>query len=331
MIAYYGTKYAEHTPFLPSQIHTSVSNLKTDRDVPSSGLNFLLITNVLKEQGFGCLIYNNSSYRSTLIADDFYRIFTCYIESGLPFIVGITSVTHPFGHAVVGIGEEYIDRSEIDTAAPSSLLTPTGGVTPPQYRHWNDVRRKFVFNDDNLPPYSIVELTNPCPQHSYANPVILNIMVPLPRKVYMDAPRAMEVSENIAGVALGIPSGYVLRTFLVSVDAYLNHISRDGFISEDLKIFIMTNVRCPKFIWITEIASRDAFISDEVEGLIILDATEPVQNIGSISPTTALSTLLLATFRDQFNYYSLKSRNIQKISLPLQFRCTTFRNLKQSL
>ncbi|MBD5583627.1 MAG: hypothetical protein HDQ88_00885 [Clostridia bacterium] len=322
IMEYYGCKYVDYIPILPSIIHKCIERNKYERDVPSSGLDITFISSVLKARGFGCMIYSNSQASQYDRPDmSFYRIFSCYVESGIPFITSIMDEENGFYHAVVCVGEEHKLRSEVDKIK-ATYISYDIEVDDSGYYHWGDLERRFVFNDDNSSPYSIGSFNNPNPNDRSIFPIIDSIIVPLHKKIYMDAPRALEISELIVAEILEVPAEYVIRTILVSTNSYLNHISSDPVLKRAFKDLLIGVMRFPKFLWVTEIASKEKFRKDRVEGLLLLDATETMKENPDLSVN-------FAYFGNFLMYFDVEEQIIKEINLTLQFEMTTYRNLQK--
>lgn len=314
-LEYFGNKYPEYTPVLPSKIHQLLDSQMHQRHIPSDGLNYANISYVLKACGFGCKVYS-LGFDSTpgFDADDFYRIFSTYVESGVPMVAAVSGTD--LGHAVVSIGQEKMDKSAI-SSAKRNKFDRSGKF----FRLWNDVKRSYVFNDDNVGAYALCSYDCPTPQYADRSPFISNLIVPLNNKLYLDAPRAIEWSIALCDdILFKLPDNMTLRTYLASGRTYRNAMMKDQNIADIVKMVVTQNVLMPKFVWVTEIASEDAFCRNEVEGLILLDATEPMK-LGVGCP-------LMAVFDQNFKFFSFKSSEFKEFLLPLQFKATAFDNLK---
>lgn len=318
IMEYFGNKYPEYNPILPSQIHEILDKKAHERHVPSHGLTYFDISYVLKNRGFGTMNYN--IYRDDLsVQDDTYknfkRTFSTYLESGIPLGVAITAIpgaNPPFGHAVVCVGRKKIDRTLISTA-------PIESTNGRSYRRWADVPVEFVFNDDNVGAYQLTGFDDPAPQYKRNDIYISNIIVPLYNRIYIDATRATFLSEDFCTRSFPLPDDVVFRTFLASGNTYMNYIMSDPVLSDKYKSVLFRLVRLPKFIWVTEISTEGKFVSEEVEGVIILDATEPYK-IGVVYP-------LLAAYKNENYFYDYKSDKYLKNSISLQFESKSFNNL----
>lgn len=328
LVEYYGNKYPEYSPVLPSRVHDILKEIKFDRDVPSDGLNFYDVSKVLKSIGFGCktygLTFGPSGKVSAESKEYLHRMMAVYIESGIPFVVALNGVDmdgENFGHAVVCVGEGKQPRNTIKSATPSSLIPAVTGVKNHQYYHWADVRRSFVFNDDNTSDYAMVAYDDPCSQYGNNSGVIVNIIVPLYRKIYLDADSALTLAEVQCNNILNVSDNAVLRTYLVSANSYIDSVARDPKLDTMWKKFLIEKFCYPHFIWVTEISSAEEFEKDILSGLVLLDATEPLAD-------TETTSVILSIYDGKMNYYDWDTQTIQEISLSLPFEKTTYRNLR---
>ena len=76
LMEYYGNKYPEYSPVLPSKILNILKQNVVERQLPSSGLSVESMSYLLKECGFGPKLYSREEF-----AADFNQLLSCYIES----------------------------------------------------------------------------------------------------------------------------------------------------------------------------------------------------------------------------------------------------------
>ena len=65
LMEYFGNKYPEYRPVLPSDIIKTLKQVSSERQVPSKGLNIQQMSFALKEYGFGTRIYSRHQYGSS--------------------------------------------------------------------------------------------------------------------------------------------------------------------------------------------------------------------------------------------------------------------------
>lgn len=316
-LEYFGNKYPEYKPILPSKIHQILDSQMHQRHIPSYGLNYVNISYLLKSCGFGCKIYSRAvGALPGFSISEFYRIFSTYVESGVPMVVAVSGTG--LGHAVVSIGQEITAKSMIKTASVNKF-----DRSGKSYTMWNDVMRNFVFNDDNVEAYALNSYYCPTPQFlsTTCSPYISSLIVPLYNKLYLDAPRAIEWSIALCDdILFTLPDNIILRTFLASGRSYRDALMRDSSVPSEVKLAMTQFVSLPKFVWVTEIATYDSFVNNEVDGLILLDATEPMK-LGVGCP-------LMAVFDKIFKFFSFKVSEFKELLLTLQFKASSFDNLR---
>lgn len=295
LMEYYGNKYPEYSPVLPSQILNILKQNIVERQLPSSGLSVESMSYLLKECGFGPKLYSREEF-----GVDFNSLLSCSIESGIPVIVALDnaeavkkgSVKRLIGHAVLCIGHEIIDGNSIKGTSfvEYSLKKGNGKL---KVRDWDNIPKKFIFVDDNFPVYQSESLDEPTrryldiPEQEYPNRAskekadkewssckISHFIVPLYKKIYLEAYVAKTfVKELLISHFFEYADGreVCLRTFLCSARSYRKYIMFSNM-PQNLKALIMSK-SFPKFVWITEV-SDESIPSGEAKGLIILDATE---------------------------------------------------------
>lgn len=317
IMEYFGNKYPEYSPILPSEIHKRLDGTAFERHIPSCGLKYSDISFILKSCGFGCKVYSlqNRSFKIPGFSQqEFHSIMSCYVESGIPMVAAVNG--NNLGHAIVCVGQENIDRAKIDTVKDRTFAR--SGRT---FKFWSDVERKYVFNDDNTHAYSINDYSCPTPQYSHKKPYISSLIVPLNKKIYLDAPTAIHHSQLLCDSYFShLPDDIVLRTLLTTGRSYKNSLMIDLNLTNEIKTFIMQYITLPKFIWVTEIAGLDSFKKNIVNGIILMDATEPMKY------STAYP-ILVCVDKDLY-FFDKKAHSFKKYSLPLSFSSTSFNNLK---
>ena len=266
---YYGHKYPNHKPICPSEILKAMRPTAQQRQLPSGGLTFEQISVGLCSFGFSTQIYNlyrfdevNNRYD---ILPEMKEVLACYIESGFPIALCLQSST--IGHAVVCVG-----RSSRSPAIPLE----TDVVFGLTYHSWNKSIDEIVLNDDNVSPYQKTRIAYPTTYYGdkeWDKVLLMQFMVPLPSKVYMDASIAVPLSKYVA-TTMKSTDNCTIRTFLASSRSFREHIASSKLLGNENKI-ILLDMNLPRFVWVTEIASTDDFSNKVADGLIILDATEP--------------------------------------------------------
>ncbi|WP_407524620.1 papain-like cysteine protease family protein [Lacibacter sp. MH-610] len=265
LMEYFGHKYAEYKPVLPLTIINKLNEYSDKRMLPSSGLTPEQISFVLKDFGFGTLIYTKEDDKA-----NFFPNLSVYIESGFPVIVAIESNKHEYGHAILMIGRKSISNSML-VSALNGKKTP---LIP-----FSSIVKEYVVQDDNLYPYSIIPLNSPGKNYhidsGFKSFKIKAFVVPLYKKMYMDVQTARTFFEKIFideeyGIRTTIP--HIFRMYMASSRSFKEHIGKQANMDPVLKQ-VLLSVAMPRFIWCGEyINNRDA-AKGTVSSLIVLDAT----------------------------------------------------------
>lgn len=271
LMEYFGNRYPDYKPALPSTILNALSHYSKQRMLPSNGLTVEQISYALKEFGFGTYIYS----RDDAYDIEIENLIATYIESGIPLIAALEN--DQIGHAVLIIGHD--NDSEINFKKQKTKELDFTGKTI-NYIDYTDIFKKFVIQDDNLPPYRLIDLSNPA-EHYGANPefagcTIKSIVVPLYKKVYLEADKAKQfVLAIVSDVDFGFNFNerFIFRFFLTSSRSFKHHISQLNDLDGDIKNILVLS-RMPKFVWCGEFYKRNDYKHNKVGGLIVIDATE---------------------------------------------------------
>ena len=269
LMDYFGNKYPEYSPTLPSKIITSLKSLSIQRQLPSNGLTVNQISYALKDFGFGTRIYSSSSYGR----NELFSIIDSYIESGIPIVIGVESEN--LGHAFLCVGKSY---SENDWSKIEKKIIKINNKDVSYYDS-SDLGDKYVIQDDNLFPYELITLDKPgCnyeeeTEENYGYEIDA-IVVPLYPKIYLEVVVAKELALTLlkdSTFGFNFGENFVFRMLLASSRSFKKHIL-DSDIEDDLKFNILS-LKMPKFIWCAEFYTKENY-GKEAKGLIILDATE---------------------------------------------------------
>jgi len=325
IMEYFGNKYPDYKHVLPSKIITTLRNVSNERQLPSHGLQVHQMSYALKEFGFGTKIYSREEY-----GIEFERLLSCYIESGIPLIValdndkyrkspGADTLVKYVGHALLCTGHVHIENYMIDSLlkihSSYSNINNLANNKNIQLFDLDDIQKQFVFIDDNCPIYQKCLLNTPATHYNDISWNICEIsyfIVPLYQKVYLEA---FHAKNFVLGFLIDSPFSLdnnlniTIRTFLTSSRSYKQYVATNELLNEEAKDEILEQ-KMPKFIWVTELSTKELLKTDKVNGLVILDATEPNQ--------FNFKTLLLAFHSNFLVKYTKKERSLEKSPLPLQ-------------
>jgi hypothetical protein len=326
IMEYFSARYPEYRPVLPSQIIKTLNQVSAERQIPSRGLNIQQISFALREFGFGTRIYSRDEYRN-----DFERLLSSYIESGIPLIIAIENRYSGgnIGHALLCVGHEKVTEMQIDGLNPLDISEDTLNRLYKKkdiiIYDYDEVRKKFVFIDDNHPAYQKATLEGPALHYNssdWHSCKITYFIAPLYPKIYLEAFEAKNFVLNFLvfnSVPLIEKSEIVLRFFLTSTRSFKDKVAINKEMQGDLKTLILTTVM-PKFVWVAELSSKDLIKRKLANGLIIIDATE--------ANTLSFKPLILAAYQDNIAYFDANNSNLENNVFPLRNFCIFENNLK---
>jgi hypothetical protein len=325
LMEYFGHKYPEYKPVLPSKIHAILNSVSYQRLLPSKGLEVNQISYALRELGFATRIYSRGEYGA-----DFDNLLSVYIESGIPLVIALDNIRYKksnpndtnvsyIGHAALCIGHELAEDTMLESLMPINTeytyLKEKMDKRNLKIFDYNDLKRKYVFIDDNLPVYQKAYLEKPTIHYndaSWDKCEISHFIAPLYKKNYLEA---FEVKNFIFSFlvddyySIGNNREVVVRTFLASTRSYKHYVALNPNMDNEMK-YLITEEKLPKFIWVTELSTKALITEKKANGLIILDATEP--NLFNNK------ALIIAFYPDIMIKYTEKNRIFEKITLSLR-------------
>ncbi|GAC1314166.1 MAG: hypothetical protein NVSMB24_38480 [Mucilaginibacter sp.] len=305
IIEYFSHKYPEYKPVLPSHINKILNRFSVERLTPSKGLSAAMISYALKELGFGVKMYARKSYGA-----HFDSLLKTYIESGIP-VVGAMSNEQGIGHAFNIIGREIPNDADIDNIQVAEMAVDDTLAISDFY----SMPLKYVFIDDNYPPYQLTTINIPSAYYTDARWQDCEIPIfiaPLYPKIYLEADTARKLANSYVKQykKLGLLNAneVVLKTFLTSSRSYKEYLALKSGMEEDAKDLLLAT-SMPKFIWVTELSDKALLKQQECFGVILIDATEP-QKEGVVA----------SLFENKYLSYDFSKFNIFEIPLqPFNF------------
>lgn len=316
IMEYFGTKYPDYKPTLPSKIIHTLNKVSTERQIPSRGLNIEQMSFALKEFGFGTRIYSIKEYGE----DNFRRLFSTYIESGIPLIVGLDNFhldDGDIGHANICIGHESITKDRLGLIddlpenhdLPETILNDTNSKGL-KISDWDDLNKEFVFIDDNFPSYQKAYFDNPTEHYEPAwhTCKIKHFIVPLYPKIYLEAYEAKNFALKLLTKSPDFTTNgksVLIRFYLASSRSYKDELALNQTFDHEVKNRILETPMA-KFIWVTELTNKQLIKNKMADGLILLDATEA--NINYRKP------LIVAAYEGKYRTIS----NFKGVDISLQ-------------
>ena len=279
LLEYFGNKYPEYKPVLSSAIHKILHKFSYKRLMPTDGLTAEQVTYAVRELGFGAVIYSRSKYPDSIDSVSFDSIISIYIESGIPVIGVLQNGT--IGHAVNIIGREKEPPTKVLSAAPITYQNAEGQKI--NIIDFNKIERRYVLIDDNYPPYQLTTLKAPCqPYYSdsrWHDCTITNIIVPLYPRIYLEAVSARHnFFQYLKNPKIGIldEEPRIIKIFLASSRSYKEYIALNKNLDNKIKALFL-GIAMPKFIWVAEVSKKSSLEKGLCDGIILQDATEPIQ------------------------------------------------------
>ncbi len=295
IMEYFGSKYSEYKPILPSTIHSILRHQGFERQQPSEGLTYENISFVLKKVGLGSKVYDTKAVPSGL---NMKNILADYVESGVPVICDVMCSDDDdkhMSHGVVVIGRtEMKSATDFDKNADwkenERKKDIVGGVKIIDHSYLLD--KLVLVDDEEHYPYSISSFESP---FNYENSVesdskrangnpweIHYAIVPLYVKVYMDNVMARKVLDVVIGQSelfsyyrtlIRPKEALVRRICLTSSRSFKKNLLENSSLEEDVKGYLL-GLAMPKLFWLGEFSSVRDFDQKLVETLVLLDATE---------------------------------------------------------
>lgn len=277
ILRYFGNKYRYYSDMTMGEVFEKVQ-LNFDRKVPSKGLSYEQISNLLTQFGFSTLIRhkNMDSSKSRQYLGEIFA----YIESGLPLI----AVSSSMEHAVCVIGHGPIINKKLNSDQMELYFEKSHDGKPLNALLHSRFIDSVIVNDDNYFPFRTVccnfmEGTSTDNLMSYTTPnytidAFDYFIIPLYEKMHLTYNEVYNRVINLleSGVLKNLPSPLVLRIFITSSNSYKEKVNNYN----NMHIYIKKNIlelNMPKFIWCVELSGIDNYYNNLVDGTIIIDAT----------------------------------------------------------
>ena len=313
IMEYFGSRYSNYRTLLPSEMLELITTTSDVRMLPSYGLTVEQESHVFKNSGLSPKIYYKwlqydgrkyvETYESYLKSPSLEEILHFYVESGIPILInlrekgnkeGINHSITCIGHAIddslnkldeVDFSEE--DHEENQGSQGEILIDKTKNTDYNRLtvlKSWSAVSG-YVIMEDHSTPYQVKKLDNL--KFGNGGEGILyeidSFVVPLYKHVFMAAEDAYKIvidlideSEESISECLykrGKPEikEIVIRLFLTTSRAY-KQFRVTSTCSLNEKVFF-SQVAYPKFIWICEYGTLDAYRNHKAVGEFVIDAT----------------------------------------------------------
>lgn len=145
LIQYYSEKYCEYRVLMPSEILKTLEAASYERVLPSHGADDICMAKVLQAGHFHPRLYRFDEEEG----QDFEDLFYTYVESGIPFILGLPQ------HAVICIGHGSVDfkivHHKLEDISDYDILENKKVY----YVSTARLVDEYIFMDDNQAPYVV--------------------------------------------------------------------------------------------------------------------------------------------------------------------------------
>lgn len=357
LISYYGRKYPEYRTLMPNEILHQIESNHYERVLPANGLQDEYIAKVLLDTHFYPRLYKGIK--------NFREILHIYVESGIPFILGLPA------HAVNCIGRAHIDKDMSKHKLEDVVNKKQVEEETLYLLSTSTLTDEYIVMDDNREPYRMTSLDNITREYfnEYSDRISMSgvhmgqqgdgieeiiqthdsMIVPLYRRVYIDAPKAKDVFsavflENLDFVK-SIRDAYddpnwgncienplVWRIYLTTSKKYRDFKVKNAPNLEVAKYYM--NHIFPHFIWVMELGTLCTLKNQKARVEILLDASSSVNSESrSILSVTYKNHLLflpsLTTedirkeLEDSVGFLSGEHEDSKKIHLPVSQRYLT--------
>lgn len=294
LMDYFSRKYPEYRSILPSEIAQIAEENGYERNLPTRGLGYSVITKVFSEVGFSPRLYTMNLFSDT---SQFKRVMHYYIESGLPVAVGV-KVDEKTRHSIVCIGHGKIHYDKIGNKIYAVYDTVNDNYI------WivdsADLCSHYVIMDDGRSPYETCEWKYVLQSDKVSTKNMLedyepdNLMVPLYKRMFLEAQDAYDICTSaLASSRVGIQricpdlgqidNPVIIRLFMCSSRNFKQRrIENFGTLNSEVRERYI-NVLLPRFIWVCEIYDKKSYCERKVIGEIVIDATaSPHDGIKSV-------------------------------------------------
>ncbi|MFN2431062.1 MAG: hypothetical protein ABR574_13670, partial [Cryomorphaceae bacterium] len=278
LMEYYSTKYPDYRPVLPADIIEVLAASTSERQLPSAGLSIPQIAFALKKFGFGPRIY-------TAAADpeNFQAIVSTYIESGIPLIAALSSKDNSIRHANLIVGRKIFTTEHLEKLESTNVsdLEIDNELREKDFKYFDfhQIRRSYIFNDDNCPTYQLAEFDHPCKHYGipvWASCQIFSIATPLYHKMYLEAAVSRRYIELFLFKVMQVQnnrSSILTRLFMASSRSYKHYLAVHSEMDSGLRNALL-DLEMAKFIWVCELSTKELLGKHQADGFVIIDATE---------------------------------------------------------
>lgn len=289
LMDYFSRKYPEYKSILPSEIAQITEASGYERNLPTRGLGYPVITKVFSEAGFFPRLYNMSLF---VDMSQFKRVMHYYIESGIPVAVGV-KVDEKTRHSIVCIGHGKVQYDKLGDKIYAVYDTEDDNYI------WiidsSDLCNQYIIMDDGRRPYEICEWRGKAQEGNASSKNMLgdyepdNLMVPLYKRMFLEAQDAYDICTSVlasskVGIQRIIPelgkqdNPVIIRLFMCSSRNYKQRrVTNFGLTNKEV-CERYAELLLPRFVWVCEIYDRQNYCEGKAIGEIVIDATASPQD-----------------------------------------------------
>lgn len=274
IMEYFAHKYPEYKTILASDIIKNLEGVSQERILPSRGLPYDRVSQLLKSFGFSPRKYAVSGWSGELKQAMHY-----YIESGIPIAVGVKADNGNVYHSIVCIGrsQAHINISEDKYHYIKGIAT-----TDIPLLDSSDLYNEYVLMDDNQAPYRVQKYNS---FTIYNEPHVCMFVVPLYKRIFLEAQDAKKIILKIlehpklsflkmlSGIDETIDNSnpLIFRLFLTSSRKFKSY--RENCEDNRNYVGVYDDALYPKFVWVAEIFTKQSYEEGMAYGEIVVDAT----------------------------------------------------------
>lgn len=248
VMRYFSQKFNRYNQYTMHDI-VQITPQHIKRKTPSEGLNILQIAETFSRAGSQPLLLKKGSEPSKFIGSVF-----SYIESGIPVVGCMTGKEH----AVSIIGHGQLDYTILDSLSDDYISS-------------HNLIDSLVICDDNHLPYT--EITKSPSSANYTFDDLDFVIVPLYEKMFLSADIVNQrVNTLLRTNNLDLTPPLVLRTYMTSSKSLKEEFLKDDSIDKKL-LEIVLKTPMPRFVWCTDISTKEEFKDSMMSAKIIIDIT----------------------------------------------------------
>lgn len=297
---YYSNQYSDYRFLLPSDIFNAARTNGYERNLPSAGMSFMLMSRIMIEFGFYPRLY----LKDAIINDEeLIRILSYYTESAIPVALGIRG-KDSFNHSVVCIGHGGNDTAnmlrKLHRISINDSINSSNPSKPIFIADSANSIDKYIVMDDNISPYSTYNVTRTKKDVLSNDDIVLNnsqilcLAVPLYKRMCLEAKDARSICiELLKEDQFSINTPYfklfdkkigteenpiVMRIFLASSRTFKRHRML-AFDENDFCRRLYSVTPFPQFVWVCELYDLEYYQNQRPIGEIVLDATSTATTI----------------------------------------------------